>query len=833
MMTIRKSMTKAKLPYPFLIILFASVFHTARAQTVYTSGSQILKKLEKLNTTATVLYVAAHPDDENTRLLTYLANERNFRTVYISLTRGDGGQNLIGNEQGVALGIIRTQELLAARSVDGAEQTFGECFDFGYSKTPEETFQYWDKEKALSHLVWTIRKYRPDVIINRFPTTGEGGHGHHTASAILAVEAFRAAADPERFKEQLQFVQPWQSKRIFLNSFSSRNQAANAFEGQLQIDVGGYDVSTGRSHGETASESRSMHKSQGFGVARQRGALVEYFKKLDGDTSVNDVFENIPTTWDRVKGGSKIKSAIDKIIREYDLKNPSKSIPSLTRLLTMVRECDDDYWKSVKEQELIEIIKNCAGLYFEASTSSHKTTPGDTVGVTFTILSRLSDQIRLSKVACNGFDTLPGKTLNRNEVFSFKKVLNTDPNSGYSNVYWLEPNYKSTFSWPNSGLSWGEDLMQAYFTFEILGETLSFKVPFAHKWVDPVKGECKRPFEIVPLISVEPESKVALSINGKPTLIRVSVTAERDGLQGTLKLEMPSGWTSTPSTIDMKSLERGKPSYAEFTLNPPAPADMLNQSDNQVKAVFTVNGDRYSKTVKRIVYDHIPAVVYLEDANIRITPVSFESKARKIGYIEGAGDDVAKCLKNAGFDVDVLDGKMITKGDLNAYDAIITGIRAYNTIDDIGLWQDYLVKYVDNGGTLVVQYNTNSFFGTLKTPIGPYPFKVTRDRVTEEGAKPTFVVADHPLLNKPNKITADDFNGWVQERGLYFAGETSPEYVKPISWNDQGEKPLDGGLIYAKKGKGHFIYTGISFFRQLPAGVPGAYRLLINLINVE
>ncbi|MFM7080095.1 MAG: PIG-L family deacetylase, partial [Bacteroidota bacterium] len=476
-------MTKAKILCTCLVILFVWAKHSVYAQTVYTSGSQILKKLEKLNTTATVLYVAAHPDDENTRLLTYLANERKFRTVYISLTRGDGGQNLIGNEQGLALGIIRTQELLAARSVDGAEQTFGECYDFGYSKTPEETFRFWDKEKALAHLVWTIRKYRPDVIINRFPTTGEGGHGHHTASAILAVEAFRAAADPTRFKEQLQFVQPWQSKRIFLNSFSSRNQTANAFEGQLQIDVGGYDVSTGRSHGETASESRSMHKSQGFGVARQRGALIEYFKKLDGDTAVKDVFENIPTTWDRVKGGSKIKSAIDKIIREYDVKNPAKSIPPLVRLLTLVRECEDAYWKSVKEQELLEIIKDCAGLHFEASTSSYKTTPGDTVGVTFTVLSRLSDQIKLSKVTCNGFDTIPGKTLNKNEVFSFKKVLKTDSNSGTSNVYWLEPNYQNSFSWPNSGLSWGEDLMQAYFSFEILGESCSFKSPFTHKWV--------------------------------------------------------------------------------------------------------------------------------------------------------------------------------------------------------------------------------------------------------------------------------------------------------------------------------------------------------------
>lgn len=814
-------------------ILLVGMWLETTAQSNYVSGSQILEQLEKLNTTATVLYVAAHPDDENTRLLTYLAKERKFRTVYVSLTRGDGGQNLIGNEQGVALGIIRTRELLAARSIDGAEQTFGECFDFGYSKTPEETFRFWDKEKALGHLVWTIRKYKPDVIINRFPTTGEGGHGHHTASAILAVEAFRAAADPSRFPDQLPFVQPWQSKRIFLNSFNSRNQPTNTFEGQLQIDVGGFDVATGRSHGETASESRSMHKSQGFGVARQRGSLIEYFKKLDGDTAVSDVFQGVPTTWGRVKGGTKIQAAIDKVIREFDVKNPSKSIPALIKILPLIRSCEDAHWKSIKEQELVEIIRNCAGLHVEANTSNFKSTPGDTAGVTFTVIARNSDLIKLAQIRCNGFDTVPGKALRSNEIFTFRKVITINAKSGYSNVYWLEPSHSNSFAWPNSGLAWGEDIMQAFFTFEVLGETISIKSPFTHKWVDPVKGECNRPFEIVPKVSIEPESKVVLSVNGKPAQVRLAITAEKDGVAGTLKLELPSGWTSTPSSMEVTTKERGKPNWVTFTLNPPAPTDLNSRSDNQLRAVFTVSGEAYDQSVKRIVYDHIPPVVYLEDASVRITPINFQSKAKRIGYIAGAGDDVAKCLKLSGFEVDLLDGKQIMQGDLSVYDAIITGVRAYNTIDDIGLWQDYLMKYVENGGRLVVQYNTNSFFGTLKTPIGPYPFKVTRDRVTEEDARPTFLVADHPILNNPNKISLEDFDGWVQERGLYFAGETAPEFIKPIAWSDQGEKPMDGGLIYAKKGKGHFIYTGISFFRQLPAGVPGAYRLLINLMNVE
>ncbi|MFN5324561.1 MAG: PIG-L family deacetylase [Bacteroidota bacterium] len=823
------NLLKSSLAVSFITILAIS----SHGQNAYVSGSEILKGIERLQTTACVLYVAAHPDDENTRLLAYLANEKKYRTVYVYLTRGDGGQNMIGEEKGDAVGIIRTRELMAARSVDGAEQTFGDCHDFGYSKSPEETFKFWNKEKALAHLVWTIRKYRPDVIINRFPTTGEGGHGHHTASAILALEAFKAAADPTKFKDQLTFVNIWQAKRIFLNSFNSRNQPQNSFEGQLKLDVGGFDVHTGRSHGETASESRSMHKSQGFGVARQRGALIEYFKKLDGDTAVNEVFEGIPESWDRISGGSKIKFAIEKIKKEFDVNQPSKSLPALVKLLAMIRTSSDNYWKEVKEQELVDIIKNCAGLFFEASTNGYKATPGDTIGVNFNILSRTSDALKLVSIRCHGFDTVPVKTLERNTMFSFKKTIKLDPNSAYSNVYWLDKGYGNPIQWPNSGLAWGNDLMEAHFSFELFGEKISIKSPFSHKWVDPVKGECIRPFEVVPKISIEPESTVGLSINGAPATVRFSVVSESDTVIGFLKPIPPSGWKSIPDSVEIKIKEKGKPIWTTFTLYPPAPSDMAVASDLNLKMHFITNGKSYSQQVKRIIHEHIPHVVYLEETHCKIVPVAFETKARKIGYIEGAGDEVDACLRLAGFDVEMLDAKKILLGDLSTYDAIITGVRAYNTNDEIGSWQEPLMRYVEQGGTMLVQYNTNNFLGTVKAQVGPYRFKITRDRVTEENANPNFSDANHPVLNTPNKISLKDFDGWVQERGLYFAGEVASEYTKPISWNDSGEKPMDGSLIVAKKGKGTFIYTGISFFRQLPAGVPGAYRLLINLLNAK
>lgn len=817
----------------FAVILCSLLPCISKAQTKTSTSSEILLSLEKLNTLGSVLYVAAHPDDENTRLLSYLASEKKFRTVYISLTRGEGGQNLISEEIGLPLGMIRTRELMGARKVDGAEQTFGSCDDFGYSKSSDETMRIWNKEDALRDLVWAIRKYRPDVIINRFPTNKDAGHGHHSASALLAIEAFRLAADPKSFPDQLAFVETWEAKRIFQNTFNNRNLPDSAYAGQLKIDVGLFNPLLGKSHGEISANSRSMHKSQGFGVMSQRGGLNEYFKKIDGDTAVSDVFANIPTGWERVQGGNRIKSAIDKIIKEFDVRNPSKSIEQLVKLLPMIRNSSDPYWKSVKEQELLEIIKACAGLWFEVSTNRYKAIPGDTMGITIAAVTRSLSGLTLKNIRYNGLDTALSKAMNPNEMFLSKSSITISPNSSCCNPYFLEPTTRKQL--PQLGLAWNEDPLQAVFIFEFNGVQLTYKVPFTYKWVDPVKGECHRPIEIVPLVSIAANAPVAISNKGALIRVTFDITSEKDSTQGVVKPLPPSGWSCITDSIVFKTLERGKPVSVTFTLTPPSPTDLMLTADiqkgNSMKAYAIVSGKEYRHTVKNIQHDHIPAIVYLEDASMKLVATSFESKAKRIGYIPGAGDDVAKCLSLAGFQVDVLDGKTILNGSLSNYDAIVTGIRAYNTNDEIGTWQSNLMQYVENGGTLVVQYNTNNFLGGVKSTMGPFPFKITRDRVTEEDAHPTFNIPNHPLLNYPNQITKSDFDHWVQERGLYFAGETSLEYSKPISWNDQDEKPLDGSIIYAKKGKGQFIYTGISFFRQLPAGVPGAYRLMVNLLN--
>jgi len=472
---------------PVLVLVFLTLhLFPANAQPPDNNdGGSILHRLQKLNTLGSVLYVAAHPDDENTRLLGYLANERKYRTVYISLTRGDGGQNLIGKEQGEELGMIRTRELLEARKVDGAEQAFARCNDFGYSKGPEETFSIWNKEEALADMVWAIRKFRPDVIINRFPTTGEGGHGHHTASAILAVEAFRAAADPNRFPEQLKHVTIWQARRIFHNSFNPRNQPAVNFEGQIQLDVGGYNPLLGRSYGEIAAESRSMHKSQGFGVARSRGTQIEYFKRLDGDTSVTEIFQNINTTWSRIQGGDKVSQQIKSAINGFNIIQPEKSLPQLFKILALIKKTEDAYWREVKEKEVLDLIRSCAGLWLEANSKNFYAVRGEPVDLTLSVISRLAEGIELKGIRVHEADSATSVALEKNKLTTIRSAMLIPETAPLSTPYWLEqPHRDGMFTVSNvtmTDLPWNDAPVKVIFTLGFEGQTINYEVPVNYK----------------------------------------------------------------------------------------------------------------------------------------------------------------------------------------------------------------------------------------------------------------------------------------------------------------------------------------------------------------
>jgi LmbE family N-acetylglucosaminyl deacetylase len=783
----------------------------------------IKQSFKKLNVLGSVLYVAAHPDDENTRLLAYLAQEKHYRTGYLSMTRGDGGQNLIGNDQSEELGLIRTQELLAARRVDGAEQFFTRANDFGFSKGPEETLKIWDKEKVLSDVVWVIRKFRPDIIICRFPTTGEGGHGHHTSSAILAQEAFTAAADPKRFPEQLAYVQPWQAKRLLWNTFNFGGANTTA-ENQFKIDVGVYNPLLGKGYGEIAADSRSNHKSQGFGSAKQRGSSFEYFRTILGDAPTTDLMDGINTTWNRVREGNAIESTLSAISKSFDENNPSGSVPSLVRLLSSVEKLSDAYWKEQKGNELKNLIAACAGLWFEAYATEPAYAIGDQISIRSQVIDRYNDQVKLNSITAGSTQAIT-QNIPANQLQSFDSKMVAEK---ITQPYWLQsPHTLGSYNIPDPlvvGNPENPDLPKVTFSFIIDGKPISYDRRLYYKFVDPVRGEVYQPVDIAPPVTANLDNSVYLFKDTRPQNISVKLKSFTNS-SGTIALKAPAGWRILPQNVSFIDKKKGDEWTETFMVTP---LD-LNTKAEAIYAETTVNGKAYQMALKRIAYDHIPAITYFPPAKAHLLKIDIDIPGKNIGYIIGAGDMVPDALRQLGYKVTILNENDIMKGNLSGYDAIVTGVRAYNVNDRMAIEQPKLLEYVKNGGNLVVQYNNNA--GLVTNNIGPYPFKPVNQRVTDENATVTVTDPQSPLLNYPNKITPADFDGWVQERGLYFVTNIDPKYQAPIQMNDTGEAPNKGSVITTDYGKGRFTYTSLSFFRQLPAGVPGAYRLFINLLS--
>jgi len=822
----------------FLIALAICCFGiapvSAQTQPDYNSA-EILQGLKKLNVVGSVLYVAAHPDDENTRLLAYLANEKKLRTGYLSLTRGDGGQNLIGKEQGELLGLIRTNELLAARRTDGAEQFFTRANDFGFSKNPEETFGIWNKDSILADVVWAIRKFKPDVIICRFPTTGEGGHGHHTASAILAELAFDAAADPTRYPEQLKYVSVWQAKRLFWNTFNFGTTNTTS-EDQLKIDVGAYNSLLGEYYGEIAANSRSMHKSQGFGSAKSRGSSIEYFKQLKGETAKSDLFEGIDQTWKRYRELDKTGSLISSCIASYSMEAPEKSVAQLTTIYEAIAAMkavtpELTYWRTQKLKETENLLLACSGFWAEAYTSTFSGVPGGTVDITATALSKNKTAIRLNSISFLREDTTASLALKTNEFYTFKHKALLPNDLAYSNPYWLTETHPIDMYRVDDQLLRGtpENSPKTTVVYDITIGKLNFKVsrPLTYKWVDPVKGEVYRPFEVLPAVTVNLSEKVLVFSDAQPKTVQLRVKANTANVSGKLELSAPAGWKILVQKPEFTLAAIGDEILIEASIAPDA-----NMTSGKLQASVKIGDRAFTKSIERIEYDHIPYQFILSGAAATLTTIELKKAGTNIAYIPGAGDDVAICLKQIGYAVTILSDDQIDNTDLSQYDAIVTGIRAYNTNAHLQVVYQKLMDYVKNGGNLIVQYNTNSRIGPVIAKIGPLPFTVSRNRVTNEKAAVTFKNPEHSALNFPNKITAADFDGWIQERGIYFASELDPGYETVLTMNDPNEKADDGSLIIAKYGKGNFVYTGLVFFRELPAGVPGAYRLLVNLISL-
>lgn len=823
--------------YSLCIAATLSLHLAAQAPQSWTSAD-IYLGIKKLNVLGTVLYVAAHPDDENTRLIAYLSKDRLYRTGYLSMTRGDGGQNLIGDEQGIDLGLIRTQELLAARRVDGGEQFFTRAFDFGYSKNPEETFTKWDREKILSDVVWVIRKFQPDVVITRFPTSGEGGHGHHTASAILANDAFTAAADPTRFVDQLKYVQPWQVKRVLWNTFNFGGNNTQR-DDQYKLDVGGYNPLLGKSYGEIAAESRSQHKSQGFGVPAGRGEAIEFFTALKGDQPKNDLMEGVDISWKKINGGEAIQKMINEIAGSFDFLRPENAVKGLVKLYKSIEELPAGNWKNKKLDETKQLIEQCSGLWMDVFTSEQFAVQTDSIRFNFQFNNRLGTNATLRGFSVNGYDSSINQPLVRNRNINFSKTFYVPASKPLTQPYWLENKMEQGYFNVNDQNKIGiPDVQPSYVVnvkANIEGEDFIFARTVKYKFTDPVRGELYWPLVVVPPVLITPSEDLKIVMNGKGD----------DKTNGTIAIKgLKRGFTGklVPlSEADMKPVSNISFNSDRVYVNSKGQGmgfdyhgKEIKTSSNILFGVSDTTGKNLIKSDKvEIKYDHIPAINYFHDAAVAIKVVNVETYGTRIGYIVGAGDKVPEALEQMGYEVNRLNLKEIAKNTLDKFDAIIVGVRAYNTLDWIGNYYDKLMRYVENGGNLIVQYNTSNFISNVRSKIGPYDFTISRNRVTDENSPVTFLKPEHPALNFPNKINQEDFKGWIQERSIYDAIDTTGKFEKILAMNDPGEKPDDGSLLIAKYGKGYFTYTGLVFFRELPAGVPGAYRLLANLIALN
>lgn len=799
------------------------------------SSADILLGLKKLDVLGSVLYVGAHPDDENTRLLAWLAKDKLYRTGYLSLTRGDGGQNLIGNEQGVELGMIRTQELLAARRIDGAEQFFSRAYDFGFSKSTDEALKKWDKDKILSDVVYVIRKFQPDVIITRFPQDSRAGHGHHSASAVLAVEAFTAAADPTKFPEQLTYVKPWQAKRILWNTFNfgGTNTTSND---QFKTDAGAFNPILGKSYGEIAAESRSQHKSQGFGVARQRGAALEFFSVWKGDMPQQNLLDGVNTGWERVQGGAAIHQKLDAIFQSYSLFYPGKSVKQLVELYDMIAALEDGYWKQQKLKEVKNLIEACSGLFAEATTAEAQLVQTDSVRLGITLNNRNGNSIRLKKITVNGVNITMDTLLLSNQNFFIGKSIYISPEAGVSQPYWLKNEMKEGhFEVNDQQLIGDAENQPAYsvsFLLNIEGHDFEITKPVRQKYTDPVKGELYQPVVIVPPVVISPNKNLLLSATETPQSLRVTVHAMKDIIKPMVKVAPGKGWQTDILTAGVTdTLRRGQEMDVDVQLKPVLQERELGKQSFLLSVA--AGKEIYSGLMKNINYDHIPNISYFKLPVFNVLTLDLKTVGKKIGYIEGAGDYIPEALVQMGYDVTILNDNSLANGNLSQYDAIIAGVRAYNIKASLITYYNKLMHYVENGGNLIVQYNTSDQVGNARAKIGPYPFAVTRTRVTDEKAEVKILKPDHPILNYPNKINSKDFEGWIQERSIYHAGNWDSHYETIFSMHDEGENDDAGSLITTKYGKGNFVYTGLVFFRELPAGVPGAYRLLANLIALN
>jgi LmbE family N-acetylglucosaminyl deacetylase len=805
--------------------------------TAEESGKAVLGQLRGFGEMGSILHVAAHPDDENTQLITYFALGRRYRTAYLSLTRGDGGQNLLGPEFGEQLGVIRTQELLAARRLDGGQQFFTRAIDFGFSKDVKQTLKIWDRGQVVGDIVRIIRTFRPDVIVTRFSTVPGTTHGHHTASAVLALEAYKLAGDPKAYPEQLDTLTPWKPKRIVMNSGFGRGGQGGGGNA-IRVDIGGDDPVSGESFAAIAARSRSMHKTQGFGNFGGRGGggggpRMESFQLLDGEPATKDLFDGVDTSWNRVAGGAAIKQLTEEAIAAFDLKDPAASAPALLVIREKLAQLAPDPLLPEKRRQLDRVIQACLGLMVHTQIPKSEVVPGEMLKLHHVVSVKSSVVVKWVAVRYPGnegqssevVELRPGQPAVRDAE---RKLLAGTP---LSQPYWLREDHgPGMFTVSDASLIGTPENAPAFpieQVFEVGGQTLT--VPDEPVCVAETKSAAPLKLVVIPPVSLAFASKVRLFAPGSDRTVEVNATAFR-AASGTLQLDAPSGWKVEPPNVPVRMSGNGD--HAKFIFKVTAPDRPVTVA---IGAHVEIDGARYGNQPIEIRYNHIPPQPLEPPARFKALSVDLAIHGKQVAYIAGAGDSTAQSLEEMGYKVTTLGAADLNPDRLKSFDAIVIGVRAFNTRSDLATQMPAILAYVENGGTVVAQYNTPNGLKTQK--LGPYNLALSGDlphnRVTDPKAEVTFLAPDHPALNSPNKITSADFDGWVQERGLNFPSTWDHEHWTSIlACSDTGEAPLTSGLLITRYGKGYFVYTGYSFFRQLPAGVPGAYRLFANLVSL-
>ena len=870
------SVSKFRTAYLCAIILLLGVLLTgvraSRGADQELAGTAAIRfELGKLNVLGSVLMIGAHPDDENTGVIAYLARGRKLRTGYLSLTRGEGGQNLLGNEQGPYLGVLRTQELLAARHLDGASQYFTRAIDFGFTKTASETLGKWGHDRILSDIVWVIRQQQPDVILLCFSGTPADGHGQHQVSAILGREAFDAASDPAKFPEQLKWVKTWQAKRLMQARFTPPGGAGFGapgasggaarggrggsggggrggapVAGELSLPVGDYDPVLGKSYREIAVASRSEHKSQAMVQSMAFGEQTTVLAPVGGTAPARDLMDGIDATWNRVPDGARVGELLAGAQRDFDDLHPEKTVATLldARALVVERVKSGQQWAAWKLDEIDYAIASCAGLRAEAQADTFAYVPGATAEIKLTAINRSHLPLVLTGIHVDGWGERNADVNNRTLAYNREETVNlklTVPKDRpYSQPFWLrEVPDGDTYAIKDQALIGRADTVPevaARFDFTIDGKPFSVTEPLHYRYADPSRDEFVRPVVVEPPVSVVLPSQNFVVAIGSVREVSVLVRAMVAGQAGELAFEAPHGWSVVPAKAAFELKEAGATQEIRFRLTPP-----VTPGTGNFKVMATLQGGvQVASTVNVIDYAHVPAQTIFEASGGSMAAVHMRVLARRVGYVMGSEDKMPEAIRQMGCRVDLLDAKTLSTGDLSVYDAIVTGLRAYAVRADLREAQKRLLRYVGNGGTLVVQYNRlddrriSPAVAEAFDHMGPYPFTLSQgnsERVTEEDAPVKILTPASAIVRFPNMIGASDFAGWVQERGIYFADTWDAHYQTPFETHDTGDKDLKGSLLYARYGKGAYVYTSFSWFREMPAGVPGAFRIFANLLS--